>query len=132
GAETQVAARLLELMAAPCRTIGGLPELLARYERQQNLELAPAQRLALEKAAEEKVLVITGGPGVGKTTIVRAILAIFSGQKLRIHLAAPTGRAAKRLSESTGHRAQTLHRLLEVEGHRGRFARHTENPLETD
>lgn len=132
AAEVRVATRLMELLRAPSRPVANWAQLLAEFERTQGISLAPAQRRAVQAAAEEKVLVITGGPGVGKTTLVRAIVATFEQQKLRIHLAAPTGRAAKRLSESTGRRAQTIHRLLEVEGHRGKFARHAEHPLETD
>jgi exodeoxyribonuclease V alpha subunit len=131
-AEVQVAERLNELREAPTRPLKGLGKLVADFERDTGIELAPAQRAAVEAAAEKKVLVITGGPGVGKTTLVQAILAVFAGEKLRIHLAAPTGRAAKRLTESTGRRAQTIHRLLEVEGRGNKFARHAENPLETD
>lgn len=131
-AEVLVASRLRALLDAPSHSITGLDERIQTFERENEIALAPAQNRAVRAAAENKVLVITGGPGVGKTTLVRAILAVFSTQKMRISLAAPTGRAAKRLSESTGRRAQTLHRLLEVEGHRGKFARHAENPLETD
>ena len=79
------------------------------------LELAPAQRDAIRRATEQKVLVITGGPGVGKTTIVRGILEIFAAKKLRVALCAPTGRAAKRLAETTGREAKTIHRLLEFD-----------------
>ena len=77
-------------------------------------------------------MVITGGPGVGKTTIVNAILGILSVKKVRIMLAAPTGRAAKRMNEMTGMEAKTIHRLLEIDPANGRFKRNTGNPLECD
>lgn len=131
-AEVHVASRIFELLEAPARSVPRLAEFLAAFQERTGIELAPAQKRAVELSAEKKVLVVTGGPGVGKTTIVQAILAIFAEEKLRVHLAAPTGRAAKRLTESTGKRAQTLHRLLEVEGRGNKFARHRENPLETD
>lgn len=131
-AEVHVAGRIVELLAAPAPLVPRLGVLIEAFEGRTGISLAPAQRRAVEAAGAQKLLVVTGGPGVGKTTIVQAILATFAEQKLRVHLAAPTGRAAKRLSESTGRRAQTLHRLLEVEGRGNKFARHSENPLETD
>lgn len=114
-----------------------LPEVnvekaLEWVERKMGLELAPTQREAIEAATREKVLVITGGPGVGKTTIVRGLIEIFAAKKQRVALAAPTGRAAKRLSESTGRDARTIHRLLEFDPGIGRFKRDRDNPLETD
>src|SRR5439155_3948160 len=80
-------------------------------EQKMGLELAPAQRDAIRRATQEKVLVITGGPGVGKTTLVRGIIEIFTAKKMRVALCAPTGRAAKRLSEATYREAKTIHRL---------------------
>ena len=96
------------------------------------LELAAAQREAVAQAARSKVLVVTGGPGVGKTTIVRGILEIFSGRGLRCGLCAPTGRAAKRLTETTGREAKTIHRLLEFDPALGGFKRDAANPLDLD
>jgi exodeoxyribonuclease V alpha subunit len=101
-------------------------------EQRMRLELAPTQREAIRAAATEKVLVITGGPGVGKTTIVRGILEVFTAKRKRVALCAPTGRAAKRLSESTGHQASTIHRLLEFDPGVGHFKRHREHPLDVD
>lgn len=102
-------------------------------EERMGVELAPAQREALKAAVTYKLLVITGGPGVGKTTIVRGILEVFAAKGLRIGLAAPTGRAAKRLSESTGREAKTIHRLLEVDPTQGgKFKRDREHPLDLD
>ena len=81
-------------------------------ERAQGVAYSPQQRKAVELAARENVLILTGGPGTGKTTTVRAIAALFRKMGLDVVLAAPTGRAAKRMSELTGTEAQTVHRLL--------------------
>ncbi len=101
-------------------------------ERQLGLALAPSQTAAVRTALESKVMVITGGPGVGKTTIVNAILKILLAKGADIRLSAPTGRAAKRLSETAGIEARTIHRLLEFDPVRGRFRRDKGNPLECD
>jgi exodeoxyribonuclease V alpha subunit len=101
-------------------------------ERKLGVTLAPSQREAVGKAVSSKVMVITGGPGVGKTTLVNAILRILVVKDVRVALAAPTGRAAKRLSESTGLEAKTIHRLLEVDPRRGGFKRDAEHPLDCD
>jgi len=95
-------------------------------------ELAPSQRTALQVAVSSRVLVITGGPGVGKTTLVNAILLILRAKRVRCLLCAPTGRAAKRLSETTGGKAKTIHRLLEVQPATGTYGRNETNPLECD
>ncbi len=95
-------------------------------------ELAATQRDALKLALSSRVLVITGGPVVGKTTLVNAILLILRAKQVRCLLCAPTGRAAKRLSEATGVEAKTVHRLLEVQPATGRFARNGANPLDCD
>ena len=109
-----------------------VPAALEWVQRKMGMELAPTQRAALEAATTDKVLVITGGPGVGKTTIVRGLIEIFSAKRQRIALAAPTGRAAKRLGESTGRDARTIHRLLEFDPGVGKFKRDRDNPLEAD
>src|SRR5262245_52986343 len=101
-------------------------------EQRMGVELAPAQRDAIRRATTEKVLVITGGPGVGKTTLVRGIIEVFAAKKLRVALCAPTGRAAKRLSETTGREAKTIHRLLEYEPGLGGFKRDRDHPLDYD
>ena len=96
------------------------------------MTLAEKQIEAVRSAAENKVMVITGGPGTGKTTIINAILKIFSKLKVNILLAAPTGRAAKRMSETTGHEAKTIHRLLEYSIQKGGFQKNDEHPLDCD
>lgn len=101
-------------------------------ERRLALQLAPSQRAAVELALASKVLVITGGPGVGKTTLINAILQIVAARRLRLQLCAPTGRAAKRLSESTGLEAKTIHRLLEFDPTAHGFRRGPELPLACD
>ncbi|MFN4261010.1 MAG: ATP-dependent RecD-like DNA helicase [Gemmataceae bacterium] len=101
-------------------------------ERRIGLRLAASQRQAIAQAATQKVLVITGGPGVGKTTIVRAIVDIFAAKELHVELCAPTGRAAKRLSETTGREARTIHRLLEFDPVLGGFKKDRHDPLEVD
>ncbi len=105
---------------------------VAWAERKMGLTLADSQRDAVRQAVTRKLMVVTGGPGTGKTTIVRAILEIFSAKALRVMLCAPTGRAAKRLSESTGREAKTIHRLLEFDPGIGTFRRGKEHPLDLD
>ena len=95
-------------------------------------ELAPSQKEALAAALRHRVLVITGGPGVGKTTLVNSLLAILRAKKVECLLCAPTGRAAKRLSESTGLEAKTIHRLLEYAPAKGGFSRNENRPLDCD
>src|SRR3989475_7174469 len=90
----------------------------------------PAERRQVALAS--KVLVITGGPGVGKTTIVKAILRILAAKGVKLLLCAPTGRAAKRMSEATGFEAKTIHRLLEVDPKSGGFKRGEDHPLDCD
>ena len=101
-------------------------------EAQLGVTLAPGQREAVRLALSSKVLVITGGPGVGKTTIIRSILHILKAKGVTPLLAAPTGRAAKRLGESTGLEAKTIHRLLEFDPKEGGFLRGNDLPLDCD
>src|SRR5258705_5037384 len=101
-------------------------------EKQIGLALAESQVTAIQLALMSKVMVMTGGPGVGKTTIVRAILGILAAKGVRLLLCGPTGRAAKRMSEATGFEAKTIHRLLEVDPKTGGFKRGDDNPLDCD
>ena len=102
------------------------------WERRAGFELAPKQRAALVNSLSSKFSVITGGPGVGKTTIIRALVDIFGAKKLSVILAAPTGRAAKRMTESVGAEAKTIHRLLKWNPVTNRFTFDAENRLEGD
>src|SRR6266849_370337 len=132
-AEQAIAERLLALSRAklPWDSIDA-DKALPWIEHRISLELAPSQKAAVRLALASKVLVITGGPGVGKTTIVNAILRILAAKTVKILLCAPTGRAAKRLNETTGQEAKTIHRLLEVDPKGGGFKRNVENPLDCD
>lgn len=133
AAEASVAERLRRLTAQamlPIRLDAG--RAVEWFEEEQGFELGVEQRMALEQAISHKVLVITGGPGTGKTTLVRGILSILTKKRLKIGLAAPTGRAAKRLSEATGAEAKTIHRLLEYQPQSRSFARDGDNPLSLD
>lgn len=111
---------------------------LQLIEQDAELSLDEMQRQAVIEAVKHGILILTGGPGTGKTTTINAMIHYFESQGLDIFLAAPTGRAAKRMTEATGYEAQTIHRLLEVNGNpedsneRSGFARNEENPLETD
>lgn len=96
------------------------------------MNLSESQKEAVSMAVNSKVVCITGGPGVGKTTIVNSIIKIIQSRKARIVLSAPTGRASKKLSESTNMKAKTIHRLLEFNPHMGQFNYNQSNPLETD
>jgi len=133
-AEVRLARRMRSVLRkdAPgqSRLAAGVEGAIAGFEKRAGVALAPAQRQAVQMAAQHKVLVLTGGPGVGKTTIVRAILSLFAEAKLVVRLAAPTGRAAKRMSEATGREAVTLHRLLEFDPKGRVFARRNGRPLE--
>ncbi|MBL8725602.1 MAG: ATP-dependent RecD-like DNA helicase [Planctomycetes bacterium] len=133
AAEDGVARALHELLTAARTPLPIKPApAVAWFEQVSGMVLPEGQQDALARALREPVSVVTGGPGVGKTTIVRALAQILAQKQLRLLLAAPTGRAAKRLEESTGHAAATLHRLLEFTPNTGKFARNREQPLEGD
>lgn len=108
------------------------------FQKQQDIQLEEMQKQAVIEAARNGVLVITGGPGTGKTTTINALIKFFESEGMEILLAAPTGRAAKRMSETTGYEAQTIHRLLEISGGMDKgesgthFERNEGNPLEAD
>lgn len=130
-AETGVAAALERLMRTKvAHPPIQLDKALSWAEGRMGIGFAPAQCSALEMALSQKVSIITGGPGVGKTTIVRALVDIYNARKLEICLAAPTGRAAKRMEESTRMPAKTLHRLLKYTPGTNRFEHGPDNPIE--
>jgi len=132
-AEKSLAARLKALVSTPqaIRKIDS-EKAIKWVQEKLSITLADKQIEALQRAAETKVMVITGGPGTGKTTIINAVLKIFSAIKAKIMLAAPTGRAAKRMSEATGHEAKTIHRMLEFSMQKGGFQRNEDYPLDCD
>ncbi len=112
--ETTIAQKLIQLRDSPLPW----PEINAakaieKVQKALNIELSATQKVAVAEGLTSKLLVITGGPGVGKTTIVNSILKILQAENVRVNLAAPTGRAAKRMCETTGYEAKTLHRLLQ-------------------
>lgn len=101
-------------------------------EKQTGLQLATSQKAAITQALQSKVMIISGGPGVGKTTVVNSLIKIFQTKQLTIELCAPTGRAAKRLSEVTGLVAKTIHRCLGFDPHIFGFKHHADFPLAAD
>jgi exodeoxyribonuclease V alpha subunit len=132
-AERGIAERLLRLAQGPPPWPAvDVDRAVPWVEQRTGLALAPSQREALGLALRSKVLVVTGGPGVGKTTLVNSILKVLAAKGVEVALAAPTGRAAKRLGESTGLGAGTIHRLLETDPANGGFRRTEERPLECD
>ena len=139
-AEIAVARNLTALAAAhriPEKNGGDVHVTIAALEKETKIELSDGQREAIASALTEGVLVITGSPGTGKTTAINTLIALLEHRGLKVMLAAPTGRAAKRMSEATGREAKTVHRLLEVsyisnDSRRQVFKRNEDEPLETD
>ncbi len=133
--ELSVAAMLRELNVKYEGEESSIEERIRHLEMESALSLDELQRVAVKEAVRSGLLVITGGPGTGKTTTINTIIRYFESEGMDICLAAPTGRAAKRMSEATGRDARTIHRMLEVSGDvggRGSFERNENNPLETD
>lgn len=131
--EDKIAATVDRLM----KVGSGLPPIkidaaVAWAEEKAGFEFHPLQRSAVKNALAHKVSILTGGPGTGKTTILRALVEILKAKKVRLHLAAPTGRAAQRLAETTGGFASTIHRLLKYDAARGGFVANESAPLATD
>ncbi len=132
-AETKIAAVVKRVTAVP----SGLPPIkidaaVNWAQQKASIEFATKQADAIRTALSEKFSILTGGPGTGKTTILRALVDILRAKKVRIHLAAPTGRAAQRLAETTGGFASTIHRLLKFDPSKGHFTTNEDHPLATD
>ena len=137
AAERRVAAKLKDMLSSSPSFASIDPDkAVAWWEKKAGFTLAPAQLRAVRKSISSKVSIVTGGPGVGKTTIIRALIEIFAARtgahKINVQLGAPTGRAAKRMTESTGAPAQTLHRLLKYNPQTNEFTFNEEKPLPGD
>lgn len=138
--ELNTARMLLETKATVNIPDEAIDKTIAVIEKKERIQLDEMQKEAVRQAARQGVLVITGGPGTGKTTTINAIIQYFDMENADILLAAPTGRAAKRMTEATGYKAQTIHRLLELSGTVSedgsdagiRFERNAQNPLDAD
>lgn len=138
-AELNCAKMLMDLNVSCEYTDTQFAHRMVQLEQEMKMELDSLQKQAVLEAARHGLLIITGGPGTGKTTTINAIIQFFEQEEQTILLAAPTGRAAKRMSETTGYEAQTIHRLLELSGNvdeeqhqHAQFQRNEENPLEAD
>lgn len=135
NAESTINEKLKLFMKFSASDMDAADSVIDSIEKENNIKYEKTQREAIKLAAHGGILVLTGGPGTGKTTVVKGIINFFERKKMDIMLAAPTGRAAKRMSELTGYEAKTIHRLLEVEWTDGRkldFKRNKLNPLEAD
>ena len=129
-AQEEVVRSIHRLAGFPCRAPDfDIGQAVADTEKGLGMTFSPLQKLAIRESFERKILVITGGPGTGKTTIIRAVVDIFRKWGREVLLGAPTGRAAKRLAETTGQEARTLHRVLEFSPKQGTFKRNESNPL---
>lgn len=137
-AEMNTARRLIDLAMMKDEVQSkGIEKRIDRLEKEKRIKLAPEQRQAVKEAMSEGVLIITGGPGTGKTTTINSIISLLEEEGYDVILAAPTGRAAKRMSEATGKEASTIHRLLEItfleeDNKKQVFERNEERPLEAD
>lgn len=134
-AERYIAGRIRLMAETPPDEEERLDRDIAALEREQGIEFAGLQREGIRSALTYHISILTGGPGTGKTTTLNAIISLFEARKCKVSLAAPTGRAAKRMSDMTGREAKTIHRLLEVDTtdpERRRFKHHEQNPLACD
>lgn len=133
--ERYIAARMKSMLSMPPDPIGGADVHIAMIEQENGIRYADKQKEAIHDALNQGILILTGGPGTGKTTTLNAIIHILKCSGEKVYLAAPTGRAAKRMSELTGEEAKTIHRMLQVdwdEHDNPIFARNERNPLECD
>lgn len=135
-AETYTAERLKSMVGLKTKSSANIERLLTKLESLYDISYAPLQKQSIELALNNRILVITGGPGTGKTTILKGILSLYDELELETLLAAPTGRAAKRMSELTGREASTIHRLLGAkmaeDGETVVFSKHEGDPLNCD
>jgi len=132
-AEEELACSIHNLASVPFLTPSfDVDEAIKDVEGELSIQFSNAQKLAIKESLNKKILVITGGPGTGKTTIIKAVVDIFHKWEKGVLLAAPTGRAAKRLSEATAHEAKTIHRILEFNPKLGNFRRNEKHPLGGD
>ena len=131
-AEQGAATRCYQLSQVQRIELGNIPAEIKTIEQRDGVTFAPRQKLALEKALSHNLLVLTGGPGTGKTTTIKGLIALLEARNKKIALAAPTGRAAKRMSEATGHEAKTIHRLLKFSPSEMAFEKDFNNPLEIE
>lgn len=135
GAERYIAGRVILMQGEDDTECEGFDERIERLEKEQGIEFASLQREGIRAALTYKISILTGGPGTGKTTALNAIIGLLEERGLKVALAAPTGRAAKRMSDMTGREARTIHRLLEVDTadpQRRRFRHHEQNTLSCD
>lgn len=130
--EKGAATRLHQLSQIARIETGSVSAEIGEIEQRLKVQFAPLQKEALTKALQTHLLVLTGGPGTGKTTTIRGLIALLEARKKRVALTAPTGRAAKRMSEATGRPAKTIHRLLEFAPQGMAFKRNFDNPLDLD
>ena len=132
-AEAGIAQKIRRLSAQPSRYPAiDMDKAIVWSQAKTGKELSPSQRQALSTVLAHRLVIVTGGPGVGKTTLIHSLLLILKAKRLRCLLCAPTGRAAKRLAEVTGFEAKTIHRLLEYQPAKGEFSRNETRPLESD
>lgn len=132
-AERSIARRIGLLLDQPLAVDHSrVEQWLSRYTSHHDIELSDEQRAAILEAANRRILILTGGPGTGKTTTLRAMVQLFLAMRLRVALASPTGRAAQRLAEVAGREAKTIHRLLEFDPSQMAFRRDEQNPLDAD
>ncbi len=132
AAETYIAERVSEMIKRSANENTDYGSEIAGIAKAQGIEYEQTQLEAINGCMNNGVFILTGGPGTGKTTTLNAVIELFKKRRMRIKLAAPTGRAAKRMADLTGAQAQTIHRLLEMDGTRGSFRRNEENPLVCD
>ena len=133
-AEVKLAEAVDRMLSEPGHLLRGIDveQAISWVQEKLNIELAAGQQEALRAVCRDRLVIITGGPGVGKTTLVKSVVEVFEAHKLRCVFAAPTGRAAKRLTETTGRPAKTIHRLLEFDPVIGGFKRNASHPLSGD